>query len=485
MLLKEIIHNLPNSEVRGSLTEEIGNITADSRKVTTGSLFVAIKGLQTDGHEYIDQAIGSGAKAIACSKLPEKCKEGVTYLVTANTAKALGTIADAFYGHPSQKIQLIGITGTNGKTTVATLLHEVFSELGFRCGLISTIGNRIADKEQPSHYTTPDAISLNRLLKEMVDAKCTHAFMEVSSHALAQHRTEAIQFRGAVFTNISHDHLDYHKSFRGYLKAKQMLFKALNKNAFALTNLDDKNGMIAIQNTKATKSTYSLKAMADFKTKVLENSFQGLHLLIDGKELFSKLTGNFNAYNILAVYSVGRLLDMDKEQLLKAISKCDPPEGRFDIFTAPNNITGILDYAHTPDALENVLQNINKIREGRQQIITVIGCGGDRDKTKRGPMAVIAAKYSDKVFFTSDNPRNENPDAIIDEMIQRLDMFPGLKEKHIAISNRREAIKVACITAGNGDIILVAGKGHEKYQEIMGKKLPFDDKALLMEFLNR
>lgn len=485
MLLKNIINNIPISKSRGSLTEQIDSITADSRKVIPGTLFVAIKGLQTDGHEYIDQAIDSGAKAIACTKLPEKIKEGVAYIVTDNTATALGTIAGNFYGHPSQKLKLVGITGTNGKTTVATLLHEVFSELGFKCGLISTIGNRIDLIEQPSHYTTPDAISLNKLLKEMVDAKCTHAFMEVSSHALAQHRTEAIHFRGAVFTNISHDHLDYHKSFRDYLKAKQKLFSALNKHAFALTNLDDKNGMIAIQNTKATKSTFSLKAMADFKTKVLENSFQGLHLLIDGKELLSKLTGTFNAYNILAVYGVGRLLDADKENLLKAISKCEPPEGRFDIYTAPNNITGIVDYAHTPDAVGNVLQSINKIRKGSQKIITVIGCGGNRDKTKRGPMAVIAAKYSDKVFFTSDNPRDENPESIIDDMVRGLEVLPGLKEKYIAISNRREAIKVACITAENGDIILVAGKGHEKYQEIMGEKLPFDDKALLMEFLNK
>ena len=485
MLLKNIINNLPISDTRGNLSEEIASITADSRQVAPGSLFVAVKGMQTDGHEYIDQAIESGAKGIVCTRMPERCREGISYLVTDDTSKALGIIADNFYDHPSGKLQLIGITGTNGKTTVATLLHEVFSDLGFRCGLISTTGNRIAVKEIPSHYTTPDAISLNKLLKEMVDAKCTHAFMEVSSHALAQNRTEAVQFKGAVFTNISHDHLDYHKSFRDYLKAKQLLFKSLNKKAFALTNLDDKNGIIAIQNTKASKSTYSLRAMADFKTKILENSFHGLHLLIDGKELQSKLTGAFNAYNILAVYGVGRLLDADKEALLKAISKCEPPEGRFDIYAAPNNITGIVDYAHTPDAVENVLQNINKIRKGRQQIITVIGCGGDRDKTKRGPMAVIAAKYSDKVFFTSDNPRNENPDAIIDDMTRGLDMLPGLKEKHIAIPNRREAIKVACITAQSGDIILVAGKGHEKYQEVMGEKLPFDDKAILMKFLNR
>lgn len=485
MLLNTITYNVKISESRGNLSMEIGNITADSRNVTPGALFVAIEGLQTDGHNYIDQAIGLGAKAIVCKKLPEKCEEGITYLVTDNTAIALGVIADNFYGHPSRKLKLIGITGTNGKTTTATLLYDVFSELGYRCGLISTIGNRIAGIEQPSDYTTPDAISLNKILKQMVEAKCTHAFMEVSSHALAQHRTEAIRFRGAVFTNISHEHLDYHKSFRDYLRAKQLLFKALGNNAFALTNLDDKNGMIAIQNTKATKVTYSLKAMADFRTKVLENSFLGLHLIIDGKELLSKLTGYFNAYNILAAYGVGRLLNTDKEQLLKAISKCGPPEGRFDIITAPNNITGIVDYAHTPDAVENVLQNINHIRKERQQIITVIGCGGNRDKTKRGPMAVIAAKYSDRVFFTSDNPRNENPDDIIDDMIKGLDMFPGLRNKHVAISSRKEAIKVACITAGNGDIILVAGKGHEKYQEIKGEKFPFDDKALLMEFLNR
>ncbi len=485
MLLEDIIRNIPITDAIGSLTDEISYITADSRQVIPGSLFVAIEGLNTDGHRYMDQAINLGAKAIVCRMLPKQLAEGIVYLKASNTAKALGIAAANFYGHPSKKLQLIGITGTNGKTTVASMLYDVFTEIGFQCGLISTTENRIAGQHEPSQYTTPDALSLNKLLKDMTDAGCTIAFMEVSSHALAQHRTEAIHYRGAVFTNLSHDHLDYHKSFREYLKAKQQLFKALDKNAFALTNLDDKNGMIAIQNTNASKSTYSLRAMADFKAKVLENSFQGLHLNIDGMDLLSKLTGTFNAYNILAAYGVGRLLGNDKVELLKAISKCAPPEGRFDFFVTPNHITGIVDYAHTPDAIENVLQNIRKISGGNAQIITVIGCGGNRDKTKRGPMAVIAAKYSDKAFFTSDNPRFENPEAIIDDMIRGLEVDPGLQDKYIAITNRKEAIKVACITATAGDIILVAGKGHEKYQEIRGEKIPFDDKAILKKFLNR
>ncbi len=485
MLLKDIIHHIPITETVGNPGVDITGITADSREVTPGALFVAIKGLNTDGHKHIPQAVGLGAKAIVCTKLPDVCADGVVYIKTKDSAKDLGMIAANYYNHPSKKLRLIGITGTNGKTTVASMLYDVFTTLGYRCGLIATTGNRIAGDEQPSKHTTPDALSLNKILYEMVGTGCTYAFMEVSSHALVQHRTEAIHYCGAVFTNLSHDHLDYHKSFREYLKAKQLLFKALDKEAFALTNLDDKNGMIAIQNSKARKVTFSLRAMAAFKAKVLENSFHGLHLNIDGMDLQSKLTGTFNAYNILAVYGVGRLLGKSKDELLTAISDCKPPEGRFDFFVSPKNVTGIVDYAHTPDALENVLQTTRKIRQSGQQIITVIGCGGDRDKSKRGTMAVIAAKHSDRVFFTSDNPRNENPEAIIEDMIQGLELVPGLQEKYIAVTNRKEAIKVACITAGGGDIILVAGKGHEKYQEIGGEKFPFDDKALLKEFLNR
>lgn len=485
MLLKDIVSKISVTEHRGPLTKEISEVVSDSRRASPGSLFVAVKGLNTDGHQYIDQAISLGVSAVVCSEIPNNPSEEVTYIVTKNTAKALGSIAANFFGNPSKKLQLIGITGTNGKTTVVSMLYDVFTELGHRCGMISTTGNRIAAKELPAEYTTPDAISLNKLLKDMAEANCTHAFMEVSSHALAQYRTEAIHFRGAVFTNLTHDHLDYHKSFKEYLKAKQLLFKALGKEAFALTNLDDKNGMIALQNSKAVKNTYSLRAMADFKARILENSFNGLHLNIDGMDLMCRLSGSFNAYNILAVYGVGRLLNKNKEKLLQAISNCTPPEGRFDFFVAPRNITGIVDYAHTPDAIENVLSNIRKIRQEKGQIITILGCGGNRDQTKRGPMAVIAAKYSDKVFFTSDNPRDEDPEAIIEDMIHGLDLVPELKDKYIAITNRKEAIKVACITAGTGDIILVAGKGHEKYQEIRGEKHPFDDKAILKEYLNR
>ncbi len=485
MLLKDIIHNIPITQTDGSLEVDITNITADSRKVTSGSLFVAIKGMNTDGHRFIDQVTGLGAKAVVCAKFPDKYADGVVYLKVSNPARVIGIMAANFYNHPSRNLKLVGVTGTNGKTTVASMLYDVFSELGYRCGLISTTVNRIADHEQPSKYTTPDALTINKLLHQMVEVGCAYAFMEVSSHALVQYRTEAIQYCGAVFTNLSHDHLDYHKSFKEYLRAKQLLFKALDKDAFALTNLDDKNGMIVIQNTKAEIRTYSLRAMADFKARVIENSFQGLHLRVDDTDLISKLTGTFNAYNILAVYSVGRLLGKDKGKLLTAISNCNSPEGRFDFFVAPNNVTGIVDYAHTPDAVENVLQTIRKISKNQQKIITVIGCGGDRDKRKRGPMAVIAARYSDQVFFTSDNPRNEDPETIIEDMIHGLKIIPGLEDKYIAITNRKEAIKVACITAGKGDIILVAGKGHEKYQEIGVEKLPFDDKALLKEYLNR
>lgn len=485
MLLKDIIHNVTVLETIEGLSAKITGITADSREVMPGSVFVAIKGLNTDGHRFIDQAVNQGASAILCTELPVERKENVIYLKTENSAKALGTMAANFYGHPSKKLQLIGITGTNGKTTVATMLYDAFTELGFQCGLIATTENRIANKKLATQFTTPDALSLNRLLREMVDSGCTHAFMEVSSHALHQHRTEAIQYLGAVFTNLSHDHLDYHKSFRDYLKAKQLLFNTLDKQAFALTNLDDKNGMVMLQNTKAGKNTYSLRAMANFKGKVLENSFQGLHLNIDGIDLQSKLTGTFNAYNILAVYGVGRLLGFDKERLLEAISKCKPPEGRFDFIVNSDNTTGIVDYAHTPDALENVLKNIRKLKRPSQKIITVIGCGGNRDKSKRGPMAIIAAKNSERVFLTSDNPRFEDPEAIINDMVEGLKAVSGFHEKHIAITNRKEAIKVACITAGAGDIILIAGKGHEKYQEVKGEKHPFDDKALLKKYLNR
>lgn len=483
--LADIIYRTGIVETIGTTQREITMVVSDSRKVIDGVLFVAIKGLTTDGHAYIDQAIAGGAKAILCESMPESLVDDVSYIRVNDTSRALGMTAANFYDHPSQKLHLIGVTGTNGKTTVVRMLHEVFTRLGQRCGFISTISNMIDDLEITTEYTTPDPLTINKLLSQMVEAKCVYAFMEVSSHALAQSRTEALQFAGAVFTNLSHDHLDYHKSFKAYLKSKQLLFSKLGASAFALTNLDDKNGMIVVQNTTASVKTYSLKAMADFKGKLLENSFSGMHIHIKHTGLWCKLTGTFNAYNILAVYGTGKILGKQDEELLTAISSCKPPEGRFDYFVGKNKVIGIVDYAHTPDAIKNVLETIKELRTGNEKLITVIGCGGNRDKKKRGPMAAIAARYSDKVIFTSDNPRYENPDDIISDMVNGLELDPSLKSKYIAITKREEAINIACIMAAAGDILLVAGKGHEKYQEIGGQKYPFDDKATLQKLLNR
>lgn len=483
--LADIIYRTGIVETIGTTQREITMVVSDSRKVSDGALFVAVKGLTTDGHQYIDQAIAGGAKAILCESMPESQTEDISYIRVNDTGTALGIAAANFYDHPSQKLKLIGITGTNGKTTVVRMLHEVFSRLGHRCGLISTIGNVIVDHEMATSHTTPDALTINRLLAQMVEAKCTLAFMEVSSHALVQSRTEGLQFAGAVFTNLSHDHLDYHKTFKEYLKSKQLLFNKLGPSSFALTNLDDKNGMIVVQNTAANVKTYSLRAMADFKGKLLENSFSGMHIQIRHTGLWCKLTGTFNAYNILAVYGTGIILGKQEDELLTAISTCTPPEGRFDYFVGKNKVIGLVDYAHTPDAIKNVLETINELRTGNEKLITVIGCGGNRDKKKRGPMAAIAASYSDKVIFTSDNPRDENPEDIIGDMVDGLELNPSLKSKHIVITKREEAINIACVMADAGDIVLVAGKGHEKYQEIGGKKYPFDDKAILQKLLNR
>ncbi len=483
--LADLIYKTGITETAGTTHRKITTVVQDSRKATEGALFVAIKGLSSDGHLHIDQAISLGAKAILCEALPGSLKDDITYIRVPDTRKALGIVAANYFDHPSHKLQLIGVTGTNGKTTVARMLHEVFNKLGYRCGLISTISNIVADKEVPTEYTTPDPLTINQLLSDMAEAKCGHAFIEVSSHALAQSRVEALRFAGAVFTNLTHDHLDYHKSFREYLKSKQLLFNMLTTDSFALTNLDDKNGMIVVQNNKGKTWTYSLKAMADFKGKLLENSFSGLHLHIDKRDVWCKLTGTFNAYNILAVYGVGRILDKPPDSLLSAISSCNPQKGRFDFFIGENKVIGIVDYAHTPDALKNVLETIKEVRTGNEKLITVIGCGGNRDKSKRGPMAVIAASYSDKVIFTSDNPRYEDPEAIIEDMRQGLEIDPGLKSKTMTITKRQEAINIACVMAAEEDIILVAGKGHEKYQEVNGVKHPFDDKAILQQLLNR
>ncbi len=483
--LSDILYRTGVKETWGTPHCAILSVTADSRMVSPGALFIAVRGMTTDGHQYIQDAIKAGAKAIMCETMPGELVPGVSYIRVSDTTHGMAAAAANFYDHPSEKLILVGVTGTNGKTTTVRLLHEVFTRLGHICGLISTISNKVGTTESDAKYTTPDVLSTNKLLRQMVDAGCEYAFMEVSSHALIQRRTEGLSFTGAIFTNVSHDHLDYHQTFKEYLRAKQLLFNKLDNSAFALTNLDDKNGMIALQNTKADVKTYSLRAMANFKGKILENSFEGLHLRIGKQEVWSQLTGRFNAYNILAVYGAGRMLGKQSEKLLTAISACEAPAGRFEYFRNKNNITGIVDYAHTPDALENVLENIKDLRGGHEKLITVIGCGGDRDKTKRPAMAAIAAGYSDQVIFTSDNPRTEDPGAIINDMITGLEPDPVLKKKYITITSRKEAINVACVMAREGDIILVAGKGHEKYQEINGVKHPFDDKALLQEFLNR
>ncbi len=485
MLLKKIIYQINVKELAGDSSTDICAVVSDSRQAASGTLFAAIRGITTDGHLHINQAIEKGATAVLCERLPENRQQHICYIVVDDSAKALGMAAANFHSHPSKKLRLIGVTGTNGKTTIVNMLYDAFTRMGHQCGMISTIGNRVAGKVLKAQYTTPDVLTTNKLLSNMVEAGCEYAFMEVSSHALTQKRTEAIQFSGAVFTNISHDHLDYHKTFREYIRAKQILFNELDKEAFAVTNLDDKNGMIITQNSRSKVTTYSLRAMADFRGKLLENTFGGLQLLVDNKEIWSKLSGKFNAYNILAVYATGRLLGKDQDELLAAISGCEPPEGRFELVQGSQNITGVVDYAHTPDALRNVLQNIRETKADSQRILTVVGCGGNRDKTKRPEMAVIATQNSAQVYFTSDNPRFEDPEAIINDMIAGLEHHPELERKYVAITNRKEAIKVACITATPGDIILIAGKGHEKYQDVMGRKLPFDDKAILTEILNR
>ncbi len=484
-ILSNIIYKAGTVETSGDVQISVTGITADSRQVKQGALFVAVKGHTTDGHRYIDDAIRSGASAVICEQIPVPAKPDVTYIKVNDSQMALAVAAANFYDNPSAKLKTIGVTGTNGKTTVAFLLREVFTKLGYSCGLISTVGNRIRDIYLDTTHTTPDPVTINRLLSEMVQQNCEFAFIEVSSHALDQKRVDGLHFAGAVFTNLTHDHLDYHKGFKEYLRAKQRLFEMPDKKSFALTNLDDKNGMIITQNSKAKTRTYSLKAIADYKGKVLENTFSGLHMMIDNHEVWCKLTGAFNAYNMLAVYGVGRILGEDPGDLLTAISSCEGPPGRFDFFRGKDNIVGIVDYAHTPDALKNVLENIQSLRGKHEKLITVVGCGGDRDKEKRAPMGTIAAKYSDQVIFTSDNPRYEDPDAIIADMVKGLEVDPTMKNKYLTITGREEALKIARVMARKNDIVLVAGKGHEKYQEIQGQKFPFDDKAILQELLNK
>jgi UDP-N-acetylmuramoyl-L-alanyl-D-glutamate--2,6-diaminopimelate ligase len=480
-LLSDILYKTDLLQISGTTDREIESIVFDSRQVRQGSLFVATKGLTHDGHDFIEKAIVSGAVAIVCQQMPAKTEFDVTYIQVADSTKALGIMASNFYDNPSASIKLVGITGTNGKTTIATLLYRLFQTAGFKSGLISTVVNKIGEENIPSRYTTPDAIELNKLFSEMVQQGCSHCFMEVSSHAIHQERVAGVKFAGGIFTNITHDHLDYHKTFSEYLNAKKTFFDRLDRNSFALTNADDKNGWVMLQNTSAKKFSYAIKNIADYKGKILEDQISGLVMQIDGRDVWCKLVGVFNASNLMAIYACARLLGIDGDEALTAISALESVEGRFDYFTGRENITGIIDYAHTPDALENVLKTINTLRKFNERIITVVGCGGNRDAAKRPVMATIAASMSDQLIITSDNPRFEDPEAIINDMKKGLD--PTGEKKTLVVQNRREAIKVAASLANVGDIILVAGKGHEKYQEIEGVRYPFDDKEILREAL--
>ena len=480
-LLKDILYRVTINRVIGSTSVAINNIEFDSRKIEFNDVFVAIKGVLSDGHNYIEKATDLGALVIICEKIPDKIINGITYVEVDNSNLALSVLAANYYGNPSDDIQLIGVTGTNGKTTVATLLYKLFKKAGFKVGLLSTVKILIDNKEYKATHTTPDSLTINRYLKEMVDEGIEFCFMEVSSHGIDQMRTRNLNFKGAVFTNLSHDHLDYHKDFAAYRDVKKMFFDQLPKNAFALTNSDDKNGKYMLQNTKAKKYTYALKSIADYKSQVLENQFNGLLLKINGQELWVKLIGNFNAYNLLAIYAVADLLGLENLEILQLMSELESVDGRFQYVVSKNNITAIVDYAHTPDALKNILETINAIRSKNEDLITIIGCGGDRDVAKRPKMGNIAASLSSKVIFTSDNPRSENPATIIESMEKGVsgENF----NKTLSIADRKQAIKTACQLAKNGDIILIAGKGHETYQEINGKRIDFDDYKIINELL--
>ena len=451
----------------------IRNIQFDSRLVESGDLFVAQRGVATDGHDYIAKAIEQGAVAVVCETIPEEKPDSVVFVQVASSNESLGLLAANFYGNPSHHLTLVGVTGTNGKTTIATLLYQLFRKLGYKVGLLSTVCNYVDDREIEATHTTPDALHLNALLAEMVEVGCEYAFMEVSSHAVEQRRIAGLKFAGGIFTNITHDHIDYHKTFDNYLAAKKRFFDELLKEAFVLTNIDDKNGMVILQNCKATKHTYSVRSMANFKTRILENSLEGMLLDMNGHEVSLQFIGKFNAYNLTAVFGTAVLLGYSEQEILCHLSTLRAVSGRFETITSPTGFTAIVDYAHTPDALNNVLTTINEIREGAGELITVVGCGGNRDKAKRPMMAKESVNGSDRVIFTSDNPRNEDPQAILNDMLAGLDVIE--KRKVLVISDRREAIKTACALAQTGDVVLVAGKGHEKYQIINGVKYHFDD----------
>ncbi len=477
--LNTLLRPLEIMQIAGDRDVSVSAICFDSRKAAPLSLFVAVRGTQADGHQFIADVIEKGCSVIVCEELPHHLLDEITYVKVKDASQALALMASVYYGEPSKELELVAVTGTNGKTSVATLLYKLFREFGHHVGLLSTVNNIINDEVIPSTHTTPDALAINELLAKMVDAGCTYCFMEASSHAIHQNRIAGLEFAGLIFTNITHDHLDYHKTFEHYLKAKKKLFDEVNDTAFALTNKDDKNGAVMLQNTKATRYTYGLQSMADFKGKIMESDFSGMLLEVDGEQVWFKLVGKFNAYNLLAVYGAAFLLGKEKNDILRLLSKLSSAKGRFDTVHSANKITGIIDYAHTPDALKNVLQTVADIRTGNEQVITIVGCGGNRDAAKRPLMAEIACEWSDKVIFTSDNPRFENPETILDEMQQ------GVPAQHykktLRISDRKEAVKAAVSMAERGDIILVAGKGHETYQDIQGVKHPFDDRIVLEE----
>lgn len=482
-ILQDILYKVRIRSVHGDTRVNVNALQLDSRKAGTGDAFIALKGVATDGHAYISKVVEQGAVAVICETMPAEIKEGVTYVEVENSHVAAGFLAHNFYGQPSEQLKLVGVTGTNGKTTIATLLFKLFSGLGYKCGLLSTVDNHIGDQVIPATHTTPDAVSLNALLKQMVDAGCEYAFMETSSHAIHQHRIAGLRYAGGLFSNITHDHLDYHKTFDEYIRVKKAFFDALPSDAFAISNADDKRGGVMLQNTSAHKYFYSLRTLADFKGKIIENALTGLVMTINDQEVHFRLIGEFNAYNLLAVYGAAVCLGQDKHEVLRVLSMLTGAEGRFDYIISKNGqVIGIVDYAHTPDALLNVLTTIKKLRKGHEQIITVVGCGGDRDKTKRPEMGEIACEHSDKAIFTSDNPRSEDPLEILKDMEATLNT--AAKRKFISIADRKEAIKTAVSLANPEDIVLIAGKGHEKYQEIKGVKHPFDDKQVLQEMFD-
>ena len=478
-ILQDILYKVPLQSVNGNTNIPVTGVQIDSRKIADGNVFVAIRGVLSDGHQFIGKAIEAGAVAIVCETFPEQLEKDVTYLQVSNAHEAVAYLAHQFYGEPSRRVKLIGVTGTNGKTTIATLLYKLFTELGYKSGLLSTVQNHIGKEVLPATHTTPDAVSLNALLHRMAEEGCTHVFMECSSHAIHQHRITGLHFAGGLFSNITHDHLDYHKTFDEYIRVKKSFFDNLPSDAFAISNLDEKRGTVMLQNTPAKKHYYSLKNIAEFKGKILENALSGLVMIVNDKEVHFRLIGEFNAYNLMAVYGTAICAGEDSDEVLRVMSMLTGAEGRFDYIISNEKIIGIIDYAHTPDALENVLETIRKLRKGHERVITVVGCGGDRDKTKRPVMAQVAAELSDQLILTSDNPRTEDPLQILKDMEEGLNSSG--KRKSITIADRHEAIKTAVSLANSEDIILVAGKGHEKYQEINGVKHDFDDKAILLE----